>query len=123
MNKFLVVASFLVAFGCGGNDSEPLIVNGEACELDKDCESDLCLQHLSQTLVFPDGICTNECDIAAPKEEAGCGEGEICLYYQPTGDQHCYQTCEGTDSCRDMWLCANVGSIFEATWACIPAPL
>lgn len=119
--KRLITIVFFAAMmvACGSSSVAP---NGDACELNDDCESDLCLTVLGKgdwALDLPDGICTNECDIY---EQTGCTEEEVCLIYQVTNDQHCYQLCYSLDGCRDGWACTNIGS-WSPVFACIPEPV
>lgn len=109
---FCVVALVLTA--CGSDDKIVPRADGEACEIDEGCEGEVCLLELSDpnsdnSIVFPDGMCTNECDL---EDDASCVEEDICLRYRPTGEQYCFPECGAEDAenpdtgaCRDGYNC------------------
>lgn len=107
-----LLALLLVVSACGSADD--LTPNGEACEVDADCEADVCLLDLGVT-VFPDGICAPECNI---DDGTGCVDGEMCLLHQMTGASNCYPTCGNSDDCRDGYACFDFFT--SALRACLP---
>ena len=109
------IALAFVAVGCGGGASDPS-PNGEACEVDDDCENEVCLLELGDGAIeFPDGLCSAECEIFTGE---GCVEDEeICLIYRPTGQSNCYQLCESDGECREGYVCLGINRTDKA---CLP---
>ena len=121
MKNFIVAALFsLVIAGCGDN-KPPLSLNGEACEVNNDCESGDCRAELygchplfgCSTFELDDGMCTVECTWTTQgtdddRLQSDCGEGEQCLAF---GDspQICFQGCETDVDCREDYVCTSLG--------------
>jgi hypothetical protein len=117
----LSVCVFSVCFallaGCGDDAPPPdPLPNGDVCEVGEGCESGLCVTDLGDYHI-EDGMCTSECDLVA---QTGCDIlTEMCLKYNPTGEQFCYQLCESHEDCREGWECYNFGWLIPLH-ACIP---
>ena len=110
----VLVLLFVVSACGGGLEPAP---NGEACEIDLDCESDLCLTVLG-TRVVQDGLCTNDCDL---ETDEGCdADSEICLRFNQTGEDFCYPTCAVNEDCREGYAC--VSFLTDPRNACVPVP-
>ena len=116
MNRFLGILAVVLMLGACGSDGPDPAPNGEACVENGDCESGLCVSELAPTFPLPDGLCTNDCNVSLQD----CAEQEVCLIYNPTGAQNCYQLCNVTDECREGWSCQFI-SPNGPVWACIPA--
>lgn len=101
----------IAVFGSGCGDAVvPPAENGAACEVAGDCSGDVCVTELGDAaIVFPGGMCSNECDTSDP---GSCADDERCLIYRPTGEQYCYQRCSpGAQECREGYLCQNIDGL------------
>ncbi len=129
MYKFIIVLVFgVVLLACGDDPA----LNGEACEKDEDCESELCFtEAFGGAVTYPDGMCSAECawdrepedDL---KSQGTCMEGETCLKYTLSGEQFCHMNCGPNDdySCREEYTCMCVGfcngPVEKGIYVCLP---
>lgn len=114
----LLLAAFLI-WACGDNEAPPPAVNGDACMVDSDCESGVCLTEWADGEVLFEGLCTDVCEFTDEIQGTCEDEAEMCLRYNPTEEHHCYQTCGTDDDCRDGWSCLCIG-FFCTDQACLP---
>lgn len=112
VGTLLLAVLIVLCVGACGDNSQPGGQLGDACALDGDCETTLCVDSFLNGVVVTDGICTDSCN-----SDADCAdEGGVCLRYVWTGESYCYAVCESNEDCRDGWECFDVGH----SAACIP---
>lgn len=120
LSLWLIIPVLLAACGDDGGVGR---VDGDACEVDDQCVSDLCVTKYGDNVEAPGGFCTVECewlyDDNGDYIGDDCVEGYTCLNYNRTGEMFCYLLCESGEDCReeDGWACAFVDF---STLACIP---
>lgn len=124
-----IFASLLfVAITACGDDAPSTAPNGEACELGKDCTSEVCYLELvsedffgRQVYELTNGMCTDLCDnfIEGTLEEqwqGTCAEGELCLVYG-SSDLICFIECVEDVTCREDYVCIEIS---HGKSACLP---
>lgn len=114
--KLVSLFALLLTLSACSSDVIGPAPNGDACEVDEDCESEVCVTALGSRPV-PDGLCTAECLL---ETDEGCTDAEICLRYRETGEDYCYPTCGTSDDCRDGFVCVDF--LTDPRRACVPSP-
>ena len=70
----------------------------------------------------PGGFCTATCEWGEnPGDPDTCGDGEVCLRYNPTQEFFCFQNCTSNADCRgeETWTCVCLDHLC-GTQVCIP---
>lgn len=118
MNKFALVAGMLMLVACGDNKGS--IPDGDACEMDNECESGLCVTEFDDGVAVAGGMCTTVCEWDSDGSGGdNCAEAEVCLHYSATEEYYCFMLCGADEDCRtdEDWSCEQIGFGISA---CIP---
>lgn len=121
-----LLLTLVVACGDDGKNEPTLLENGAACQADNEDEvctdPAFCLEEFENGVELAGGMCTDECAWGEnPGDPDTCGDGEVCLRYNPTQEYVCFQECSSDADCRedDGWSCLCL-DFFCSTSACVP---